>query len=159
MFLYQLESLLGWVTVFGSNSGITAVKLGDKKKDIINQEYPGWFLEASDVITDYFHSKGKGLEQLPIDWPSLGGTAFQQRVWRRCRDIGYGETVTYGWLAGEIGCGQGAQAVGQALGKNPVPLLIPCHRVVSKQGLGGFTGGTDKKVALLTVEGVMGFKL
>ncbi len=71
----------------------------------------------------------------------LSGTAFQQEVWQAVRNIPRGETRSYGALAAELK--SGAQAVGQACGANPIPVVIPCHRVVSKAGLGGFMRGTS----------------
>lgn len=65
----------------------------------------------------------------------------------------WGTTVTYGDLAKAVGRPQGAQAIGQVMGKNPLPILLPCHRVVAKMGLGGFGGGLDKKLRLLAIEG------
>ena len=80
------------------------------------------------------------------------GTAFQRRVWRAARAIPYGQTISYGELARRIGCGS-ARAVGAALGKNPIWLLIPCHRVVGADGaLTGYAGGLEKKAALLLLE-------
>ena len=75
---------------------------------------------------------------VPLD---LRGTAHQQKVWRAMRAIPRGETRSYGQLANELH--SAAQAVGQACGKNPVPIVIPCHRVVGKSGLGGFMGHAD----------------
>lgn len=80
------------------------------------------------------------------------GTDFQKRVWRAACEIPYGETRSYGELARAIGCGS-ARAVGAALGKNPVWILIPCHRVVGKNGaLTGYAGGLDRKRSLLEHE-------
>jgi methylated-DNA-[protein]-cysteine S-methyltransferase len=93
------------------------------------------------------------------------GTAFEQRVWAALSDIPYGETRTYGEVAGAIGAlagsggrtprwGIGARAVGQAIGKNPIPIFIPCHRVLAAGGIGGFSapGGVATKRALLALE-------
>ena len=80
------------------------------------------------------------------------GTAFQQRVWQALLTIPYGETVSYGELAQMVGC-KSAQAVGQAVGANPVALLIPCHRVIAAHGkLGGYEYGTEIKKRLLEIE-------
>lgn len=83
------------------------------------------------------------------------GTPFQQAVWRALRRIPYGKTVTYGELARRIGRPRGARAVGQAVGSNPVGILVPCHRVVATNGLGGWSGGggLNGKRALLALEG------
>ena len=81
-----------------------------------------------------------------------GATGFQRRVWGVVAAIPYGETRTYSWVAQQVG--GSPRAVGQALARNPYPLLIPCHRVVAKKGLGGFTGsgGQDLKRSLLELE-------
>ncbi len=78
----------------------------------------------------------------PLDLPVLpGGSAFQQRVWRAMRAIPPGSTLTYGELAQRVG--SGARAVANACGANPIPIIIPCHRVVARHGLGGFMRGKE----------------
>ena len=80
------------------------------------------------------------------------GTAFQQRVWQALLTIPYGKTVSYGELARMVGC-KSAQAVGQAVGANPIALIIPCHRVIAAHGqLGGYAYGTEIKKQLLELE-------
>ena len=80
------------------------------------------------------------------------GSEFQRRVWRAVCAIPYGQTLSYGALARQIGCGS-ARAVGAALGKNPIWLLIPCHRVLGADGsLTGYAGGLERKAALLALE-------
>jgi len=83
------------------------------------------------------------------------GTPFQQKVWRELRRIPYGSTVTYGELARRVGRPRGARAVGQAVGSNPLGILVPCHRVVATNGIGGWSGGggINGKRALLALEG------
>ena len=81
------------------------------------------------------------------------GGEFQQRVWDRLRQIPYGTTVTYGELARELGGGATAQEVGAAVGRNPVSIIVPCHRVVGSGGaLTGYAGGLDRKRTLLDLE-------
>lgn len=79
------------------------------------------------------------------------GTPFQRRVWQELLKVPYGHTVTYGELARRIGC-RSAQAVGQALNRNPIAIIIPCHRVVAASGLGGYAYGPDIKRKLLNLE-------
>ena len=91
----------------------------------------------------------------PLDFSR--GTAFQQRVWQALRAIPFGETRSYGELARAIGAAKSARAVGAACGANPVPLIVPCHRVVAANGkLGGFSGGPEWKPRLLRREGSWG---
>jgi methylated-DNA-[protein]-cysteine S-methyltransferase len=83
-------------------------------------------------------------------------TTFQREVWQATRTIPYGETRSYKWLAEKIGRPKATRAVGGALGKNPLPIIVPCHRVIgSNGGLVGFTGGLDVKIKLLELEGAI----
>lgn len=89
----------------------------------------------------------------PLQSPNiLKGTPFQQRVWHALSRIPFATTRSYGEIAGALGNPHLARAVGQACNKNPLPLIIPCHRVVSSSGLGGFAGGSKVKKALLDYE-------
>jgi methylated-DNA-[protein]-cysteine S-methyltransferase len=82
-------------------------------------------------------------------------TDFQRRVWAACAQVPYGATATYAELARIVGSPQGARAVGQALGANPLPVLVPCHRILASDGtLGGYGGGLPMKRGLLALEGV-----
>ncbi|MGB0694781.1 MAG: methylated-DNA--[protein]-cysteine S-methyltransferase [Rhodospirillaceae bacterium] len=84
----------------------------------------------------------------------LNGTAFQQRVWKTLATIPFGETRSYGWLAMEIGSPKASRAVGAANGNNPLPIILPCHRVIgANSSLTGFGGGLPTKQFLLTLEG------
>jgi AraC family transcriptional regulator of adaptative response/methylated-DNA-[protein]-cysteine methyltransferase len=96
--------------------------------------------------------QGKDLDDdLPLD---LHGTPFQLEVWREMLRIPAGRTRSYGEVARNIGRPKAFRAVAQACGANPVPVVVPCHRVVASDGLGGYTGGIEKKIALLRNEGV-----
>lgn len=88
----------------------------------------------------------------------LRGTAFQRAVWEADRKIPYGQTRTYAEVAQAIGRPTAARGVGGANGKNPVPLLVPCHRIVARDGIGGFTGGLHHKRKLLALEGAGRFR-
>ncbi len=96
------------------------------------------------LILGYFNNPQRSPE---ID-VQLSGTVFQRRVWRALRRIPAGKVLTYGALAERLGTG--ARAVGNACRKNPVPIIVPCHRVVAQQGLGGFAG--DQQGRLLRVK-------
>jgi methylated-DNA-[protein]-cysteine S-methyltransferase len=88
---------------------------------------------------------------VPLNWH---GTPFQQTVWRALIEIPFGETVSYGDIARAIGRPKSARPVGGAVGRNPIPIMVPCHRVIgSDRSLTGFTGGLNIKVALLEQEG------
>ena len=94
-------------------------------------------------------------EKVDFDCPldMAGAGEFDRAVWEATRRIPYGETRTYAFVAGEIGRPAAARAVGQALGRNPLPILVPCHRVLrSDGGLGGFGGGLEMKKFLLGLE-------
>ena len=81
------------------------------------------------------------------------GTAFQKKVWQVLMQIPYGQTISYGQLACQVGCPKGAQAVGSANARNPLPILIPCHRVIGRDGsLTGYRGGLEVKAFLLALE-------
>lgn len=114
------------------------------------------FEEARRWLDVYF--SGRKPDFTPPTAPA--GTAFQQSVWEILRTIPYGQTVTYGAIARRIeqntGCRMSAQAVGGAVGRNPISILIPCHRVVGTNGsLTGYAGGLDKKAYLLRIEEIL----
>lgn len=105
-----------------------------------------------DQIQEYFRRE-RTVFDLPIDLEAA--TGFQREVYDELVKVPYGRVTTYGELAEAVGRGELARAVGQAVGANPIPIVIPCHRVVAADGrLGGFTGGLAVKVALLAVENV-----
>ena len=100
----------------------------------------------------------QSLKNLAREFPAIDipdGTDFQKSVWRELKKIPRGQTRTYGEIASTIGKPKAARAVGAACGANPLPIFIPCHRVVAKNGLGGFGGGLPWKVLLLKMEGVL----
>ena len=104
---------------------------------------------AEGQILEYLNGQRQVFD-LPL---SPVGTQFQQTVWKALLDIPYGETESYGELAARLGCPGGARAVGLANRNNPLPILIPCHRVVGAKGqLTGYAGGVELKQALLALE-------
>ncbi len=102
--------------------------------------------EAYFQIEEYLKGKRKSLD-FPV---IIEGTSFEKKVWKEVKKIPYGETITYGELAKKLGTSP--RAVGKALKNNPLPLYIPCHRVVAKNSLGGFSAGVPWKVFLLQLE-------
>ncbi len=115
------------------------------------------FLEAKAWLDAYFAGEQPEISQLNL---SPAGSTFRQMVWEMLREIPYGKTTTYGEIAQKVAARWGkrsmsAQAVGGAVGHNPISLIIPCHRVVGAGGrLTGYAGGLDKKIWLLRHEGV-----
>ena len=104
------------------------------------------------LLARYF--KGEAVE---LDVPlAMQGTPFQQKVWAALQNIGRGRTSTYGELARQIGSPAAVRAVGAAVGRNPVSIFVPCHRVIGRDGsLTGYAGGLERKAHLLALEGVL----
>jgi len=101
-------------------------------------------------LTEYFE---KGRREFTFKTDFVEGTVFEKLVWNALKEIPYGETRTYKWMAEKIGSPRAFRAVGNALGKNPLPLIFPCHRIIESDGsLGGYTGGTEVKRRLLEIE-------
>ena len=101
-----------------------------------------------------FHLYFRGmLKQFSCKLDLTGGTCFQQQVWRKLMTIPFGKTKSYKWLARSVNRPKAFRAAGNANGRNPVPVIVPCHRVIRQNGdLGGFTGGTHLKQFLLDLE-------
>jgi methylated-DNA-[protein]-cysteine S-methyltransferase len=107
-------------------------------------------------LDQYF--KGKSVdawnEDIPIDF--VHGTPFQRSVWQALLGIGHGHSLTYGDIANAVGRPSAVRAVGSAIGRNPISILVPCHRVLGSNGsLTGYAGGLHRKQALLKLEGVL----
>jgi methylated-DNA-[protein]-cysteine S-methyltransferase len=112
--------------------------------------------ETARQLAEYFGGKRRDFD-LPM---RLAGTDFQRRVWTHLADIRYGETLSYGELAKRIGNPNASRAVGLANGRNPIPILVPCHRVIGADGsLTGYGGGLERKRWLLAHEGKESFSL
>jgi methylated-DNA-[protein]-cysteine S-methyltransferase len=108
--------------------------------------------QATEQLTSYFAGQRKTFE-LTLD--INGGTLFQQSVWRALSNIPFGTSSSYGDISRQIGNPKAVRAVGAAVGRNPLSLIVPCHRVLGGDGsLTGYAGGLDRKVALLKLEGV-----
>lgn len=105
--------------------------------------------QAAAQLAEYFSGKRRSFH-LPL---SLSGTSFQKAVWNQLMSIPYGKTTSYGELAKLLGIPRSAQAVGQAVGANPIPFIIPCHRVIGKNGsITGYALGIERKKHLLKLE-------
>lgn len=113
------------------------------------REEPEFFKDVIFQLDAYFKGRLKDFD-LDMD---LKGSEFQKKVWKQLARIPYGQTTSYGELARKIGNPKASRAVGMANGKNPIPIIIPCHRVIGKNGtLTGFGGGLDVKQSLLNLE-------
>ncbi len=116
------------------------------------REDQGRMALALGVLEDYF-ARGRAIEGL-IPTP-VEGTPFQRRVWSVLETIPHGEVRSYGWVAERIGMPRASRAVGAANGANPIPIIVPCHRVINADGrIGGYSGGVSIKRKLLELEGL-----
>lgn len=139
---------IGLLTVQEDGNGLCGVHRAGEREDMLGRT--PLLEEARRQIEAYFAGKLCAFD-LPL---SMKGSAFDLMVWRALARIPYGEVRTYGALAREIGRPYGARAVGGACGRNPLLLVVPCHRVVGRNGrLTGFAAGVDAKRALLALEG------
>ncbi len=150
----RIETAIGHVLVAGSGGTITHLRLPDdtglQAPDPDWRESPDDWRDAAAQIADYLAGKRDDFD-LPL---APKGTDFQQRVWRALQAIPRGQTRSYGDIARKIGQPGAMRAVGLANGRNPIPLIIPCHRVIAADGsLGGFSGSLAVKRRLLEIEG------
>ncbi len=116
---------------------------------LLNCENPALFKDIFDQFSEYFAGTRKNFT-LPL---CLNGSPFEMRVWAVLLQIPYGETCSYGEIAAVCGNRKAARAVGQAVHRNPLPIVVPCHRVVGASNLGGYAGGLTVKRFLLRLEG------
>ena len=157
-FTTTYTSPLGPIVIESDGQAITSLRFSNEQACVTStaQEKAGEeaatalpiIMETIQWLDDYFAGKR------PCNVPRLNpqGTAFQKRVWTALLTIPYGETLSYGEIAKMVGC-KSAQAVGQAVGANPIALLIPCHRVIAAHGkLGGYEYGIEIKKRLLDLE-------
>ena len=158
---FQTE--MGWVGILASANGLLATTLPHPSAEAARQmlgdavSQAEWvthrLADLAERIKAYFSGKKVNF---PDEFDLSGFTTFQRQVWLQTRLIPYGETRSYSWVAEQIGKPRATRAVGQALGKNPLPIIVPCHRVVASDGgLGGFSGGLEMKRKLLEVEGCL----
>ena len=153
----DMTSPLGPLTVLASDDGVHAIAFKsdrtEQAKINLSRATDHPIINAAvEQLAMYFDGKLK-IFDLPLD---LRGTDFQKRVWNVLLEIPFGETRTYGDLARALGNAGASQAVGAGNGKNPVAIVVPCHRVIGASGhLTGYAGGIDKKKFLLAHEGVI----
>ncbi|MCK5058655.1 MAG: methylated-DNA--[protein]-cysteine S-methyltransferase [Candidatus Aminicenantes bacterium] len=145
---YQSE--IGFLEILGTEAGISYINFVDEEKVKEDPaEIPALLAEGVRQLDEYFKGKRKefSLKLRP------GGTDFQQRAWQELQRIPYGETISYGQQAERMGNIKACRAVGGANGRNPISVVIPCHRVIGKDGsLTGFGSGTWRKEWLLNHE-------
>ena len=150
MYSRKFISPVGELTLVASDKGIAAILWKNQKHAYKTQkEYHPHLLECEKQLREYF--SGKRTEfSLPLD---PAGTEFQKKVWKNLAKIPFGKTKSYSELARALGNPNASRAVGAANGKNPIAIVVPCHRVIGANGkLTGFAGGLDAKKALLTLE-------
>lgn len=150
MYNQYLQSPCGLILIQATDRGITAIRFVEESSSQMSA--PSQLtMEASRQLEAYFAGQLTDFD-LPLD---AKGTQFQQSVWRALCAIPYGETRSYQDIAHAIDNPKGVRAVGLANGKNPISIVVPCHRVIGSNGkLTGYAGGLDRKSLLLELEGV-----
>ena len=162
------KSPLGAITLAATNQGLAGLwfegqrhlpaELTEEPQGLAASVWPAdpghpVLKEISRQLTDYFAGRRTRFD-VPLDL--AGGTAFQQSVWQALLAIAPGQTASYGDISSRIGNPAAVRAVGAAVGKNPISIIVPCHRVIGTNGsLTGYAGGLDRKTALLTLEGAL----
>jgi len=156
------ETKMGWMGVLAGNRGLIRTTLPCKSKEEAFSKLgervgqatlaPGYFKDLTRRFIRYYEGKEVFFsDEIDIS----AGTAFQRSVWKVTSLIPYGEARSYGWVAEGLGDRRAARAAGQALHRNPLPIVVPCHRVLGCDGsLTGFGGGLPMKKALLKLEKV-----
>lgn len=127
------------IKVSYTDTGVTEISF--QNKQAVPQKVSSQFAKKIEKQVSRYLTGSSSHLDLPVDWNNLKGTDFQKRVWKKMVKIPYGKVKTYGDLAKSLKSPGAARAVGTACAKNPVLLIIPCHRVVGVNGLGGFSGG------------------
>lgn len=159
-YLWQYDSPLGRITLAANGGELTGLWFAEQKyfgstlTEKAEEKYIPVFAQSEKWLNIYFGGKDPGFTP-PV---RLEGTAFRRQVWEILLSIPYGETMTYGEIAGIIAQNSNlprmaARAVGAAAGRNPISLIVPCHRIVGAGGsLTGYAGGLDRKEKLLALE-------
>ena len=161
------HTALGWAGVALSSGGIRYATLFHRTREACSGELRAYgAAEADDpragevraLLERYAAGDGASLDDFPVDLPAC--TPIQRETWLALREIPRGETRSYGWLARRVGKAESPRAIGAMVGANPIPLWLPCHRVVASDGtLHGFGGGLAMKQALLELEGALPTRL
>jgi methylated-DNA-[protein]-cysteine S-methyltransferase len=151
---FLMESPLGTLTLVNTDGVLSGLYMPEHKRgprpEALGTRVRSGFEQAVSELQEYF-GKNRTQFTLPL---APEGTDFQQRVWKILRSIPHGETRTYAQLADAIGNPAAIRAVGLANGRNPISIVVPCHRVIGSDGsLTGYAGGLDRKRFLLELEG------
>ncbi|MBU0567500.1 bifunctional riboflavin kinase/FAD synthetase [bacterium] len=145
----------GWIVLGITEAGLCQLVLS-KKELVLGEEgrdVPPFLNKLKEGLISYFEGERVRFDEYPLDLKEA--TPFQRKVFRACQKISYGQVRSYEWIAREIGSPKSARAVGGALSRNPLPIIIPCHRVIRKDNsLGGFSSGLKWKRILLELEGI-----
>ena len=154
---YKMDTgLIGHVYLVASDKGLCGIYWSRQESEMIREipasDKAGAILARTiKQLTEYFAGKRKVFD-VPLD---ISGTEFQRKVWRELSRIPYGSTCSYTEIASRIDQAKAVRAVGTANGRNPLSIIIPCHRVIAANGtLGGYAGGLPTKMKLLRLEGV-----
>lgn len=143
------KTVMGEITIIDNGEAIIELDFGNNLNKEIEIKETQLIKEAKEQLEEYFNGERKEFH-LPLE-PK--GTEFQKQVWRALRKISYGTTKTYKEIAVEVGNEKACRAVGMANNKNPIPIIIPCHRVIgSNNKLVGYAGGLELKEKLLSLE-------
>ena len=144
IFAYEFETVKLWIEA--ENNSLVRISFNELKGEIKETEF---IKSVKKQLDEYFQGKRKTFD-IPL---KPKGTEFQMRVWKALLKIPYGKTITYKKLACIVGSEKAYRAVGMANNKNPVPIIIPCHRVIGSDGsLTGYAGGVEIKRKLLLLE-------
>jgi len=155
---YEIEGFGGRIVLWGNRLEVYAISLTENRLSVLESRFDkmsrlvitGKSTDPLPVALGYYLKTGVyDISLLPV---FLWGTTFQLEVWKSLRELEAGEVITYGRLAEKIGRPGAARAVGNALRENPIPIVIPCHRVVSSTGIGGYAGGVELKRRLLFLD-------
>ncbi len=154
----ELETPIGWLRLRGTKRGLTGIFMENHRHGPEAADQNGWcredrlFTAVREQLAGYFAGRRTTFD-VPIDHEALGGTPFQRRVWQELEKIPFGVTISYGELARRIGQPAAVRAVGLANGRNPISIIVPCHRVIGANGtLTGYGGGLERKRWLLEFE-------
>lgn len=158
-YFYRIvDSPVGRLTLGASSAGLAAVLWDNDRPQVVSLERAAEspdhpiLVRAARQLEEYFAGNRKSFD-IPLDF---AGTEFQRKVWNALLTIPYGETRSYGQIARQIGHPDAVRAVGAANGKNPISIVVPCHRVIGSTGsLTGFGGGLSAKAQLLELEGAL----